>query len=1185
MRKLIKLASIAKYLIFFSIILMILKMITTIVFITLLSNIIEYLYLNSYSISVFQHFRIEIITLGVLPLIHLVLSLSIRKFIFKGSSRIRIFLRKNIFQKLLALEVGYVLDKTTSQITNHVIDGVEALEVFYEEFLPRVFYAIFMPIILFVYFININLSVALILILGLPLIPGSIMYVQVKAKPLMKKYWENYSDVGSEFLDYLQGLNTLKNICIDDIKQEELNREFWRFRNTTMDVLKMQLKSILFMDSIAYGLSAIAIVVGLSQISPLIILNQGTISNSIIIILLSIEFFLPLRRLGSAFHAGMNGIAASHGIFDILEAKPSMEIKYSENNVLEETLHPNIEFKNVVFNYDKNTSIKRKRSIIDDISFKLMEGTTLAIVGDSGSGKSTLANLIARFYDVESGAIYFENIDIRELPINILRDNIAYVGSNTYIFAGTIEDNLRIVNKELTNSDLINACKLAGLSEFIEKNSLNYDVGEWGRKLSGGEKQRLGIARAILQDPSLFIFDEATSNIDVESEEIIWDSIHQICKTKTSILISHRLSSIKHADNIIVLKEGKIIEQGTHDELIEQNGYYKNGIESQAVFEECDGNQYISVDLAKSRNYEEKRSQVMGNSLDQANSQPTKTKNLRILSRLFKLLGNEKRTMIKCILFGILGHLSSIFLLSFSAMALANIMGFETLPNYILFTIIICLGILRGVLRFREQYHGHDVAFRLLALIRTRIFRKFRNLAPAKLLSKHSGDSIQMVQSDVETIETFFAHTISPVTIGIIVPIILLIFYSFYWIWFSFILLITYLIIGLLIPWISGLFGKRLGIHYRAKLAEINNHTLDSLQGLKDIILFNNHKKLMRKIDNNSQLIIRLQAKNKKIQNIGAAISEMTIFTGVLIIFILGLNYIQITNTINLAQLLIVIITSYSSFGPVLALVPLRGYLKNTLAAGRRIFGLLDEKPEVQESYRADSVSSRLNNSHYVNYDNVSFKYPNTNQYILEDVSLELNGGSKIAIIGESGSGKSTLLHLLLRYWDVNDGSINLSKINIKDIRLIDLRKKIALFSQDTYIFNRTIMENIKMGNYNASEEDIYDIAKRVNIHEFIMSLPEGYETIAGELGEKLSSGEAQRIGLARTLLQNRKIILLDEPTSNLDFLNEKLLLNTLSEQFTKDTVLMVSHRPSTIHNNNIIWKLEEKGLKLISHE
>ncbi len=584
--RLFKLASKAQRYFVSAIILMIAKMGITIVFITFIAGILEYLFLTSDFSSLFSVFTYEFVFFLFTPLIQISLTVFIRKLTFFASSHIRTHLRYALFKQLLELEIGYIENSSTATIVNNSIEGIEALEIFYADFLPQLFYSMLMPLILFVYFLSINVSVAVILVLGFPLIPASIMIVQIRGKSLMKSYWDNYSDVGAKFLDNLQGLNTLKETGMDEIRENELSQEFWKFRNITMKVLQMQLKSILYMDSIAYGLAGIAIVVGISQFNSINIAEPHVISNLIIIILLSVEFFLPLRKLGGFFHAGMNGITASHGIFEILDANPNLK-QYPNQIHFDRTLqlNANIQFKNVSFSFKNLNNSTENKPILRKMNFQIKHGESVALIGDSGSGKSTIANLITRFYDIDEGIIEFDGYDISKIPLNYLRKQISYVGASTYIFTGTIKDNLKIVNLDLSDEEIENACDLAGLRMLIKLKGLDYDVGEWGSKLSGGEKQRLGIARAILHRPLIYIFDEATSNIDVESEKKIWESINMIAKGKTTLIISHRLVNIQKAQKILVLKDGQIVEKGNHEELINLDGYYKKGIQEQEIFE------------------------------------------------------------------------------------------------------------------------------------------------------------------------------------------------------------------------------------------------------------------------------------------------------------------------------------------------------------------------------------------------------------------------------------------------------------------------------------------------------------------------------------------------------------------------------------------------------------------------
>lgn len=497
------------------------------------------------------------------------------KFSNLASSNARVVLRESLYKKLLRLGNSYTSYESTSGIVQLSVEGIEQLEIYFGKYLPQFFYALLVPVTLFIFMSFISIKSALVFILCVPLIPMSIIAIMKIAKKILKDYWKSYSNLGGTFLENLQGLTTLKVFNADEDRHKKMNKEAEGFRKITMKVLSMQLNSITIMDLVAFGGSAVGTVVALVQFK-----NGNIMPGSLlVIILLSSEFFIPLRLLGSYFHIAMNGMAASDRIFKILDAKERE--KETKNNLAINNKNVDISLKNVSFSYDG------ERQVIDNISLDIKNKGLTAIVGESGSGKSTIASLILNDYKVTKGSILLNDIDIEKVPMDKIYESIALVSTNSYIFNGTILDNLLVANKKATEGEIIKALKVARLYDFTMslKDGLLTDVGQSGSKLSGGQKQRLALARVILSNREMIIFDEATSNIDVESEEDIWEAIYDLSKDKTILVISHRLANVKNAKNIYVINKGKLVEQGNHDSLIKNKGHYFDMVNKQEELE------------------------------------------------------------------------------------------------------------------------------------------------------------------------------------------------------------------------------------------------------------------------------------------------------------------------------------------------------------------------------------------------------------------------------------------------------------------------------------------------------------------------------------------------------------------------------------------------------------------------
>lgn len=490
---------------------------------------------------------------------------------YKASVDVKRVLRKKIYEKLLRLGASYREQVSTSEVVQMCTEGVEQLEVYFGKYLSQLFYSLLAPITLFIVLSQINLKASIVLLICVPLIPMSIVAVQKFAKRLLNKYWSIYTSLGDSFLENLQGLTTLKIYQADEKKAEEMDVEAQRFRTITMKVLTMQLNSTSVMDIMAYGGAAVGMIVAVSEYMKGNIGFAGTVS----IILLASEFFIPLRLLGSFFHIAMNGMAASDKIFHLLDLPES---KAGEKELQQGGF--DIELKDVHFSYDS------KREILKGIDFSIPVGSFISLVGESGCGKSTIAGLLCGKNKKFSGKILLNGENISEIKEESLMENVTVVRHNSYLFKGTVEENLRMAKPDATKEEMEDVLNKVNLLAFLnQQQGLQTKLLEKAGNFSGGQCQRLSLARALLHDTPIYIFDEATSNIDVESEEMIMDVIKELAKSKTVLLISHRLANVVDSDCIYMLADGEIQEFGTHEKLLEQNGRYRKLFMSQQKLE------------------------------------------------------------------------------------------------------------------------------------------------------------------------------------------------------------------------------------------------------------------------------------------------------------------------------------------------------------------------------------------------------------------------------------------------------------------------------------------------------------------------------------------------------------------------------------------------------------------------
>ncbi len=543
---------------------------------------------------------------------------------------------------------------------------------------------------------------------------------------------------------------------------------------------------------------------------------------------------------------------------------------------------------------------------------------------------------------------------------------------------------------------------------------------------------------------------------------------------------------------------------------------------------------------------------------------------IKVMGQLIGLVKPLTHIMILAIATGVLGHLAAIFITVFGGFAILQVLGTaEGIALGTVFIFVLLFGLSRGVLRYAEQLSNHYIAFKLLALIRNKVFTALRKLAPAKLEGKDKGNLISIITSDIELLEVFYAHTISPIAIGFLTSAIMVAFIASYSLLLALLASLAYLFVGVLIPLGASRIGSSVGLEYRNIFGNLNSFVLDSLRGLKEIIQYGKGQARLDELNRKSAELAEKHKALKSFEGMTKTITDSTILFFSAAMLFLGL-YLHNNGQISFAGVLVSTIAMMSSFGPVVALSSLSNDLRHTLASGNRVLDLLAEEPLVAEVTAGERISFGD-----VQYENVDFSYGE--EKILQDYSLAIKKNSIIGIYGKSGSGKSTLLKLLMRFWDIDRGRLSLSGTSIREINTSNLRQMESYVTQETYLFNDTIANNIKIAKADASLEEIIAAAKKASIHDFIMTLPRGYDTMAGELGDSLSSGEKQRIGIARVFIHDAPLILLDEPTSNLDSLNEGIILKSLEEEAKDKTMILVSHRKSALNIADHVYKLESE--------
>ena len=542
----------------------------------------------------------------------------------------------------------------------------------------------------------------------------------------------------------------------------------------------------------------------------------------------------------------------------------------------------------------------------------------------------------------------------------------------------------------------------------------------------------------------------------------------------------------------------------------------------------------------------------------------------KVIYELIKFVGPFIYVILFATLLGTLGFILAMNITIFGALAIVKFMGVEVYCSYLtIFLIIGISGIFRGVIRYGEQYFNHFMAFKLLALIRNKLFHKLRELSPSKLDAKNKGEIISLLQSDIETLEVFYAHTISPLLIAVLTSTTVFLFIGFMTSWYlALIALLSYIILGVIAPTIYYLVSNKYGKKYRSELGKFEEFYLDSIYGYYEILSSNNENNRIKEMNKKSKSLIEL---NTKLENKGAFFKNVTTTVILLMnLLIIGVGGVLVKeNLIASPNIILAFVALTSSFGSVLALSQLPGNLAMTFASGNRVIDLLEEKPQVIDS--ANPLTFEFNK---LEVKNITFKYDD--EVILKHLSLEVNKNEIVGILGPSGSGKSTLLKLLMRFYDPSEGEILYNERNIKDIKIENIYNNVNLFSQTTYLFRGTILENLLIANPSASKDEVIEATKNASIYQYILNLPKGFDTKISDLKDNFSSGEKQRLGLARVFLRKPKLLLLDEATSNIDAINEGIVLNALKKYKGEMSIVIISHRASTLSICDRVYKINE---------
>jgi ATP-binding cassette subfamily B protein len=1069
----------------------------------------------------------------------------------RTAARVQETLRGRLFDKIVVLGPAWFGAERTGGVMLSLVDGVEQLQSFFGQYLPQVTVALCAPVAIFAFIAWWDVPVALVMLAAALFTLALPAAVHRRTATASRERQAAFKAFGEEFLDAVQGLPTLQAFGQSAAYGRMLAAKARALSDSTFWVLALNVLTRGFTDlGTALGAAA-ALALGAWRVRH----GEMSIEALLIVLMAGTEIFRPLRDLRAVLHQGLNGQAAAGGIIALLETPAR-----TPTGAPVAALTPEIDFNSVVFAYPGG-----RRAAHAGLSFHVAAGDCVGIVGASGSGKTSIVRLLSRLYEPQGGTIRIGGRDLREIDPAVIRGMIAVVSQDTVLFHGTVEENIRLGRPEATEDEVIVAATAANAHGFITALPHGYRtvIGERGSQLSGGQRQRLAIARALLLDAPILVLDEALSSVDTENESIIQQALDRLMIGRTTLILAHRLSSVIKADRILVLDGGAVVQAGRHADLIAQPGPYRALMGPQlatadTILAPPSAPEAVAEDRAAA-------GAAVGSLADDA-AHIGWAQTIRTLLRVVR---PYRRQLAVTVLTGIGRVVAFIGVSVLGALVLAAVRNGD--PIGVLVAALLVTAPLAGLLHWLESWIAHAMAYGLLADMRIDLFRKLDALGPAYLLRRRTGDLVTLATQDVETVEYFFAHTIAPAIVAVLVPIGVL----------AALAVTAWPLAAVLAPFLlyagaSPVLGRqridRLGAAARGALGLMGAYATETIQGLADLEMFGatgrRRDGFMAAVRTYQALRLRLLAD----LSVQAAMQEAVTGLGGLTVAAVGAALVA-QGTIAPTTLPLLVLISVAAFLPVSEIAQVGRQLADTIASTRRLHVVQAEPVLITGGSQTSPVAAGGSS---VQFEHVTFTYPGRTVPAVSDIAFTVPAGSTVALVGPSGAGKTTVTNLLPRFWDPSSGSIRLDGIDLRDLTLDALRSRIALVAQDTWLFNDTLEANVRLARPDASAKAVAVALSRAALADFVAALPDGLATRVGERGVQLSGGQRQRIAIARAFLKDAPLLILDEATSHLDTLNEQAVRSALDDLMTERTTLVVAHRLSTIRAADRILVLRD---------
>jgi ATP-binding cassette subfamily B protein len=1091
------------------------------------------------------------------------------------SQRVSYDLRNAMYNRLQSLSYAFHDRTQTGQLMSRATADVEGIRTFVGFALLRGVYFIVLLVAISVLLFTINWQLALLTLSVLPFISYRTVAINRKLRVLWMKIQQGIGALGTIVQENLVGARVVRAFSRQDFE----NRKYMKQAEALYD-MEIEANNLLAKNSPVMSFALLLAMAAILWFGGRLVitrtLTQGELAQ---FLLYAVMLSGPIRMLGWLTTLFSRATSSGQRVFEILDEVSPVRERLDAVDPRE--LKGRVEFEHVSFNYESHGAV------LKDVDFQVEPGQIVALVGATGSGKSTIANLIPRFYDVTSGSIKIDGTDIRDFSLASLRRHVGIVHQDTFLFSATIRDNISYGKPDATSEQIVTAAKTVRLHDFIMSLPQGYDtwVGERGITLSGGQKQRLAIARTILLNPRVIIMDDTTSSVDTETEYFIQQSLAELLSGRTTFIIAQRLRSVQMADLILVLKDGRIVEKGTHQQLLGRDGFYQQLYNLQFQYQEgwsepsytvetseAGGEEYAETAEKGVEEYRPRAGQLASSLTRSDDVVFGKAYDSRIVSRMVRYFAPFKVALPLTI--------ASTLLYTFTIVANPWLVG--KADNYVVaasmsgVSVIVLLFIGNAILNLVAYYTQiraeAAVGQGILLTLRRQLFDHVQRLSVSFFDRNEAGRVMSRLQNDVGEMGDFLDSGAFWVT-GEIVSLAAIAVAMFTMQWK--LALITLSVVPLLFVFIGiwQRWARRSFIAVRRAISAVNAALQENISGVRVIQSLSREEVNFKRFEQLNRAHFEANLRSSRLSAAMMPLVELLVAVATaLIILYGGLSVIQ--GTLVVGTLLAFALYVQQFFDPIRTLTMEYAQLQRAMASASRVFELLDVDMQVKENPHSIKIS-RLKGD--IAFQNVSFSYE-PGVEVLSNINLRVSPGETVALVGPTGAGKSTIISLIARFYDVTSGSVLVDGHDMRDIDLDAYRRQLGLVLQDPFLFSGTIEENIAYGNLEASHEKIVEAARTVGAHDFIMKLDGGYGYLLHERGQNLSMGQRQLISFARALLADPAILLLDEATANVDSYSEHVLQEALERLLKGRTAVVIAHRLSTIRNASRIVVLE-KGM------